>query len=174
MQRDGSPRSDTEPAWSPIPDEDSSYWTAFERRFAFRPGTDPATWPAIREPTPSLTIDLSPIFRDGGRRAGDVDALALEAMVEAFPAGTRLVALDWFHFGYWFWPHRFAAHGGSWPVPVFPNGDYRIFLTEDMTAGLFGHPWEQTLCVFGQPLINELSPKLTRWLPVKRERSRSG
>ena len=44
-----------------------------------------------------------------------------------------------------------------WPdmrQPVFPDGDYSIFLATDLRLGTFGHPWEETLCVFGQPLLD--------------------
>ncbi|MFB4279141.1 DUF2716 domain-containing protein [Nonomuraea sp. MTCD27] len=40
---------------------------------------------------------------------------------------------------------------------MFPNGDYYVFLSEDRTNGTFGHPWEQTLCIFGTSLIPELA-----------------
>jgi hypothetical protein len=53
-------------------------------------------------------------------------------------------------------------------VEVFPDGDYYIFLTEDMSVGRFGHPWRQTLCIFGTGLVESLVPKLTAWLPVRR------
>ncbi len=36
---------------------------------------------------------------------------------------------------------------------VYPNGDYAICLSEDMNSGTFGHPWEQTICIFGKELI---------------------
>ncbi|MEU5671031.1 DUF2716 domain-containing protein [Micromonospora sp. NPDC047753] len=39
--------------------------------------------------------------------------------------------------------------------------DYYAFLTEDMTEGTFGHPWEQTLCVFGSHLMPKLVPLLS-------------
>jgi Protein of unknown function (DUF2716) len=53
--------------------------------------------------------------------------------------------------------------------PPFPNGDYYIFLTEDLTQGTFGHPWEQTFCVFGRDLVGALGRQLAEWLPVKRK-----
>jgi hypothetical protein len=67
----------------------------------------------------------------------------------------RLYALDWDHPCYWFWPRQFtdAADKEAWLVPILPDGDTYIFLAEDFTFGLFGHPWEQTLCVFGQELL---------------------
>lgn len=42
-------------------------------------------------------------------------------------------------------------------------------MTDDLTTGTFGHPWEQTLCIFGEPLVTTLAPLLTIWLPIKRD-----
>ena len=38
-----------------------------------------------------------------------------------------------------------------------------------MTVGTFGHPWEETLCVFGPDLVESLVPLLTTWLPIRRD-----
>ena len=106
---DDSTRDDNAPApaWEYIEDY-WLYWMPFEARFLFRPGVDPATWPAIREPLPSMTIDLTPVSDDdSGCRSDALDRLTLDAMLEAFPTDTRLVALNWNHSNYWFWPHRF-------------------------------------------------------------------
>ncbi|GAA1657890.1 DUF2716 domain-containing protein [Fodinicola feengrottensis] len=146
--------------------DDERWRQRFQADFQFRPGTTVSSWPAIREPAGAVTIDLAPIFTAAGRGADDLDTQVLAAMIEAFPGGTGLAALDWFHSGFWFVP----AHGELPPVRPFPNGDYHIFLTEDLTSGLFGHPWEQTLCVFGAGLVAALVPELTRWLPVKRDK----
>ncbi|MET8234864.1 DUF2716 domain-containing protein [Micromonospora sp. NPDC005298] len=161
-----------QPAWEPISmDSDDTYWTPFSERFDFRPGMQ--SWPAITEPVPSVTIDLGPIFSSSQPQfaagADAVNGLALLALVRALDHDTSVVVLDWQHQTYRFWPHRFACQPDpQWPTTVFPNGDYYIFLTEDMSTGTFGHPWEQTLCVFGEPLVSTLVPMLTAWLPVKR------
>jgi hypothetical protein len=161
-----------QPAWEPIPmDSDDTYWTPFYERFDFRPGMQ--SWPAITEPIPSVTIDLGPIFSSSQPQfaagADAVNGLALLALVRALDRDTGVVVLDWQHQTYRFWPHRFACQPDpQWPTTVFPNGDYYIFLTEDMSTGTFGHPWEQTLCVFGEPLVSTLVPMLASWLPVKR------
>jgi hypothetical protein len=97
-----------------------------------------------------------------------VNQLGLDAFTEIWPAETRLIALDWQHPAYWFWPHRQADSNEPWRVPVFPNGDYFGLMTEDWHQGTFGHPWEQTLCVFGPDLTTALVPKLADWLPTKR------
>ena len=76
------------------------------------------------------------------------------------PPAERVIALDWQHQGYYFRPERFEGH---WEIPPFPDGDYYIFLSEDMTEGWFGHPWEQTICVFGSRAVYSLAlglPKL--------------
>jgi hypothetical protein len=161
-----------QPAWEPISmDAYDAYWSPFSQRFGFRPGMH--SWPAIVEPIPSVTVDLGPIFASDHPRfaagADAVNSLTLLALVRVFEPATSLIVLDWQHQTYRFWPHRFACQPDSqWPTDVFPNGDYYIFLTEDMNVGTFGHPWEQTLCVFGEPLVSSLVPMLASWLPIKR------
>ena len=46
-----------------------------------------------------------------------------------------------------------------------------IFLGEDLSTGTFGHPWEESLCVFGDRLVEALAPALETWLPVLRRGS---
>ena len=159
------------PAWEPIPIDADVYRTPFYERFAFRPSI--SSWPAIEEPRPSVTVDLEPIFAGGPARFGAgadaINSLALVALTRLLDSDTSIIVLDWQHQTYRFWPHRFARQSNQpWPTTVFPNGDYYIFLTEDMSTGTFGHPWERTLCVFGEPLVSTLATTLTSWLPVKR------
>lgn len=172
----------TAPAWEELTgDPDVKIWERFEVEFDSYP-TLRRPGPAIIEPRPSVTVDLSPLFDSSastfaaGRAA--VNAVALLAMTQAFAAAERLIVLDWQHPDYWFWPHRQATGDDQvwpvrqvWPVDVFPDGDFHVFLTEDMTEGTFGHPWEQTLCSFGPRLMPKLEPLLTSWLPVKRSRN---
>ncbi|GAA4965938.1 DUF2716 domain-containing protein [Actinoplanes utahensis] len=165
-----------EPVWEEIANERyEDFWGPFDARFEFgarhqKPGS------RILEPIPSVTFDLSPLFTDSpvtfaaGQAA--VNAVALFAMTQAFPAGERLLALDWQHVSHWYWPHRRAvAEDEIPPIDVFPNGDFYVFLTEDMTEGTFGHPWERTLCVFGPRLMPRLVPLLAGWLPIRRSAS---
>lgn len=124
------------------------------------------SWPAIDEPRPSVTIDLGPIFAGEHAQfaagADAVNSLALAALVRVLDSDASVVVLDWQHQTYRFRPHSFACRPSrQWPTTVFPNGDYHAFLTEDMSTGTFGHPWEQTLCVFGESLVSTLVPMLT-------------
>lgn len=143
----------------------------FDTRFRFRAGTRPEAWPAIDEPAGSVTFDLSPHFERGHAVAADADMLneqVLSAMTEVFPTDVALVALNWQHPSYWFWPHRQATEREPWRISPFPDGDYHAFLTQDLQQGTFGHPWEQTMCVFGTRLTEVLVPELAVWLPLKR------
>jgi hypothetical protein len=156
-------------------DHNRDFWDPFDAKFDFRPDFR-TPGPTIIEPEPSVTIDLSPLFAGpgptfaAGRAA--INAIALFAMTQAFAADERLLVLDWQHSSYWFWPHRHAiSDDHTWHVEVFPDGDYYAFLTEDMTEGTFGHPWEQTLCIFGPRLLPRLAPLLTSWLPIKRRQA---
>ncbi|WEZ69740.1 DUF2716 domain-containing protein [Bacillus altitudinis] len=46
---------------------------------------------------------------------------------------------------------------GEWRVPVLPNGDDYFFLSKEITRGLLGHPWEQSITIFGEGLIDSFT-----------------
>ena len=165
--------SPQESAWLEVDrGEYDTLWARFNERFGFRAGVDPNSWPAIREPSPSITFDLS-VIPDGAQRGAAYDAInaeALRAFVWAMPDCDELIALDWQHPAYRFIPaNQTLTWQAEWKVPVYPDGDYFAFLSEDYTEGTFGHPWEQTICVIGQRLIDSLARTWATWLPVKRE-----
>ncbi|MEU2865764.1 DUF2716 domain-containing protein [Streptomyces mirabilis] len=45
----------------------------------------------------------------------------------------------------------------GWPLSPYPDGDYYIFLADDLRFGTFGHPWEHSLCVFGAELLEAIA-----------------
>jgi uncharacterized protein DUF2716 len=106
-------------------EEEEGLWAALAGRFAFQPRTYESE-SGIIEPLGSVTIDLAPAFAvsPAGYAAAEraVNALALLAMVEVFPAGEPLMVLDRQHSSYRFWPHRQAVNvDPTWPVEVFPT-----------------------------------------------------
>jgi hypothetical protein len=149
-----------EPAWEELADGDRTVvWELFYEKFRFNPSTKSSEWPGIKEPMDSITFDISH-FLDGSEQARTTDENGLNAeIVEIFRQcvlpGEKLYALDWQHPCYWFNPFgRFEfspMYAGM--IPVIPNGDYHIFLADDFRFGTFGHPWEQTICVFGDELL---------------------
>lgn len=167
---------DPGPAWSELSSADNeATWKAFEHRHGFRADTSPGGWPAIREPEPSVTFDLS-VIEDGPRRGSAYDAINAEALrcfVWALGDVDELLVLDWQHPAYRFRPAAQALTWESdWRVPVYPDGDYYAFLTPDLREGTFGHPWEGTLCVIGHRLGDTLGRSLSTWLPTLRRDGR--
>jgi hypothetical protein len=60
-----------------------------------------------------------------------------------------------------FLPHTIGKpHLAGWPLSPYPDGDYFIYLASDVTFGSFGHPWEQTVCVFGERLLARVADSL--------------
>jgi uncharacterized protein DUF2716 len=141
-------------AWEPLSREEyDTVWDRFYREFAFRPSVDPLDFPGIREPYPSITWTLqrAPWTQEGEEALQRRFLVAFQACTTAEEA---IYALNWQHSCYWLRPHvAFEA----WAVPVLPNGDYYIFLSRDFSWGVFGHPWEWTMCGFGQQLLDALA-----------------
>ncbi|GHF85694.1 hypothetical protein GCM10018790_73950 [Kitasatospora xanthocidica] len=69
-----------------------------------------------------------------------------------------LWALDWQHTCYRLRPDLRGKE--QWPLSPYPDGDYYIYLADDLRFGTFGHPWEHTLCVFGAELLDEIEEKV--------------
>jgi uncharacterized protein DUF2716 len=53
-------------------------------------------------------------------------------------------------------------------IPTSPNGDYYVRALTNMASGIFGHPWQQGLCVWGASLVDTLGKELTKWTNRKR------
>ncbi len=158
------------PGWSFLDRcEEAEHWSRFTNKFGeLRPGLTARDWPAIVEPTPSVTFDLSTGVTTPARATARFDAVNAEA-IRCFldiAEATELVVLDWQHSGYRL---DVAAHAAAvdstWRVPVYPDGGYYTFALPDFSEGTFGHPWEQSLCVFGSRLVNTLGETLSSWLP---------
>lgn len=84
------------PGWSVL-DDKQQHWDRFTDLFGFRPGTTESTWPAIAEPAPSITFDLTaPVGISGAwqSRFDAVNAEALRCFVAEFPDDPTFVVLD--------------------------------------------------------------------------------
>ena len=66
--------------------------------------------------------------------------------------------------GFRFDPQRVGAPGcPNWPGPACAWDEYHFLTTADARLGTYADPTEQTLCVFGTELLDEISGEL-RWL----------
>lgn len=163
-------KTDPVSAWSLIPENQLDLiWERFSNRFRFRPSV--SSFPGITEPVPSVTYSVAGAFaslEDAHPITDDLDDAALRvSSTMAGPSG-RVIALDWQHECYYFEPSR---HDGRWRIPALPYGEYSIFISEDMADGWFGHPWEETICVFGHRATSSLELSLPRLFnsPVRRD-----
>ena len=142
-------------------DERRNVWAEFYRRFEFNPSYV-GIGPGIVEPKQSTTYDISHVY-GGKKRYQRLTTELCYAYAEAFraftPVESSILVLDWQHNCYNLFPHReFVFYSeDDWPIPALPNGDYYIFLSQDMSCGAFGHPWRQTICVWGEPLQKALA-----------------
>lgn len=144
-------------------DEYRDVWDRFYAYFKFRPDYHEHVLPAINEPEPHIVVDLSAEFSDTG--IDNVNEQFDSAFHQLARQGhDRLVALDWQHTCYWFFPLRPSTTA---PLSVFPDGDYYAFVSPDFSFGTFGHPWQRSLCVFGKPLL-QLLPNIETMGPVLR------
>jgi len=136
-------------------------WAEFPDRFSFGAGVKPEDWPAAVEPIPSVAWDLGPIFNDQypvGFAAGmrDVAALVLGTLQDCTQWWEHVAFHDWVHPSRLFRPHNGDVPEGvpGWGVGgLFTNGDYTISVSRDYAFGFLEHPWEHSLCVFGEPAV---------------------
>ncbi len=140
--------------------EYDSAWTPFAKKFRFRPST--TIWPAYLEPPDSVTYHIGHVYGDADnyeRLTLDLSRKTISALRCCVGRGEFVFALDWQHQTYRFYPHESFEYESEadWPIPVLPNGDYYIFVSPRLDFGILGHPWEQTMCVFGQPLLDALA-----------------
>jgi hypothetical protein len=117
----------------------------------------PAEWPGILEPKPFKTFSVYHYWDAANREhlKVDLESKAAKVLQSCTDMDSRLYALDWQHDCYWLSPHQLNP-GEPWVIPAYPDGDYYMFLSQNLDYGWFGHPWEQSICVFGVPLLRAL------------------
>lgn len=137
-------------------------WDAVDEHFSFEPSI--TTFPGKVDPSPSATWTLD----QPSDRLEQIVEQGLRAVVRA---GELLRFLDWNHAGVEYDPARVGRpEYPAWQGIAYPDGDYYLNVTPDLRLGTFGHPWENTLCVFGAGLLAEIEDDLTALLgaPIRR------
>lgn len=152
----------SEPVTELLEAEYQSVWDRFYAEFAFRPSVNPAKWPAIKEPANSVTWSLASLDEDPGYvRLDRLVAAVEQGLTACVEPEARLYALDWQHISFTFAPHRVGGHGREpWPLSPYPDGDYYVYLSEDFRLGCFGHPWESSVCLFGQEFLEMVAAEV--------------
>ena len=135
-------------------DEDiDRIWKRFGRGFKFNPSTRKADWPGILEKSPSKTFALPP-YNEINRELLWQEFFKLFRAVQR--PGQTIYALDWQHECFLFDPSDNGRPAEPSLLNPLPDGDYYIFIESELRFFWFGHPWERTICIFGQPLLQAL------------------
>ncbi|MCC7372145.1 MAG: DUF2716 domain-containing protein [Chloroflexi bacterium] len=132
--------------------EYSEVWNEFTSRFKFAPSMDALESRGYTPPKPFQIYDISKVSIS--KYDSDyIDQEFMNIFMKIVPIGGYIYALDWHHDSY-----RVYVHEGSdpWYISIYPDRDYHIFLSSDMSFGIIGHPWMKTVCVFGEELLGEI------------------
>lgn len=108
---------------------------------------------------PSITWDSSWIgMADHQLAELDLTAKALESLTKCTRPGEELLALDLNHPCYFFDPHGGVRgdQDSTWAVSILPHGAMHAFVAKDFSFGTIGNCVENSLCVFGQKLIDAI------------------
>ncbi|GKW44564.1 DUF2716 domain-containing protein [Planococcus sp. NCCP-2050] len=143
--------------WIPFSHQEyDQIWDRIYRDFKFKPST--SIFPSFQVPHPFITYDISDYLRDSIDldTYDDLEEQALDAFKEITSVDEYILALDWQHESYWVNPRlEFEKDEfGEWTIPIFPNGDYYFFIQKNFKWGYLGHPWEKSITIFGEELIN--------------------
>lgn len=143
--------------WVPFSAQEyDQIWDRIYRDFKFEPSI--SKFPSFQVPHPFVTYDISNSFGDSVDLDAydDLEEKAIDAFKETTSVDEYILALDWHHECYRVNPHlEFEKDEfGEWTIPIFPNGDYYFFIQKDFKWGYLGHPWERSITIFGEELIN--------------------
>jgi hypothetical protein len=123
-------------------------WNDFYNKFCFRPSVD--AFPGIEEPHDSITFRLADEYDEAMLDELKSSILSSLKICNAFTE--EVYFLDWQHESFQLFESKIEE---IW-VNGFPNGDYAIFLANQMCMGTFGHPWENSICLFGRHFVQEV------------------
>lgn len=124
-------------------------WEAFYKNFSFHPSVN-GPFPAIAEPNDSITFQLAQNHDDA--MIDELSKAICQSFIECGLSTQEVYYLDWQHECYALITDEIST---SWATG-YPDGDYAIFASKDMSTGTFGHPWEPSICFFGQSFVNAL------------------
>lgn len=141
-------------------------WDKFYDLFDFKPSIN--IFPAIKTTLPQLKLDIKDCF-SSDFPIDKLEGLALRLFENISLPGDRLYALDWQHECYDFDPRQEMDKDefNEWTIPIFPNGDYYIFITKDFNNVWFGHPWEKTITLIGNNITGYGQKMMGEFIEIK-------
>lgn len=152
--------------WQPLNEqEERKVWDRIDEFFKFSPSID--QFPGFFAPQPFIKYDLSGKYNYGSPEIKELERVAKQAFISCTKKREKIFVVDYQHQGYWVDPRKeFPIHPAyrmnygderdEWVVDIESDGDYHFFLDQNFSFGILGHPWEQSLTIFGAEFISEL------------------
>ncbi|GIN84779.1 hypothetical protein J6TS2_11650 [Heyndrickxia sporothermodurans] len=140
-------------------DEEKNVWSKILNDFQFSPSI--SKFPSFILPGAFITYNISTYLNWPGDLEEyemiykDLEEKSLFAFQELTDPDEYFYALDWQHPCYWVNPYlEFPRDDfNEWTIPIFPDGDYYFFIQKEFNWGFLGHPWEESITIFGSELI---------------------
>jgi hypothetical protein len=152
----------------PISDiEKKRAWDWIYNELSFKPSVRSGDWPSINTGKRHFKFKIDTLWGSGYSEQAQSNFIrqAIEAFIEITTPGEEIYALDWQHQCYYYDPRKLSVYdmidddSGNTRISFIPDGDYHIFLTKDFENIWFGHPWEMTITVIGDRLIDVVKRK---------------
>ena len=154
--------------------ENEFVWNRFEKEIGFI--TSKTNFPSFKNNVPYITFDISKyysvstcfdeaeelfLFANLGHGyeinlGKDLDTKCIKSIMECISEDDFVYVLDWQHISYRMYP-KFLDLEEELRIPVFPDGEYYIFLEKNLKWGIIGHPWKQTITFFGTPILEAIN-----------------
>ncbi|MCG7406526.1 DUF2716 domain-containing protein [Paenibacillus sp. ACRRX] len=141
--------------------EDDEYrrvWDRFYIDFSFKPTVYPKDWPTFTVNSPFVTFEIKKIYHD--EDIDEFEEFCASSLRTCLEPEEYIYALDWQHESFYYSPYLQDTYQR---ISFYPDGDYSLFLSNDFSFGLLGHPWERSITIFGEQLIEQFikhKPKL--------------
>jgi len=137
-------------------------WDKFYKDFSFKPSINPESFPSIKTDKPIMKFSISKLFGKTYNEEITKDFVqkGIDAFVEITNKGEYIIALEWQSECFYIDPRQLIPEtmlddeSSSSIVSFIPDGDYYIFITKDFENIWFGHPWEKTITIIGNKLID--------------------
>ncbi|MGO1059230.1 DUF2716 domain-containing protein [Planococcus sp. FY231025] len=142
--------------WQELSAEENHFvWERVYNEFYFEPSIH--VFPGFQVPKPFITYNIFSLadFEKNLESFADLEAKVRWVFQGLIAPDEYIYALDWQHAGYRMNPHLEMRRNewNEWLVPLYPDGDYYFYLQKDFEWGYLGHPWEGTITLFGEKLL---------------------
>jgi len=88
-------------------------------------------------------------------------------LIESTKPGERLYGLDWQHECFDFDPREGMKEPGLFVPGFIPDGDYYIFMTKDYKNCWFSHPWEESVTIYGELMVQAAMELIEEFEKIK-------